>query len=76
MATLNDLKKYLNYEFSTGCYTGEDYKSFQRKYINYLKSIAKENGWEILCDSDIEFDAGEEGNYNAEHSCFYIKEVD
>ena len=48
MATLNDLKKYLNYEFSTGCYTGEDYKTFQRKYINYLKSIAKENGWELV----------------------------
>lgn len=40
------------------------------------RKYAKENGWEILCDSDIEFDAGEEGNYNAEHSCFYIKEVD
>ena len=48
MATLNDLKKYLDYEFSTGCYTGEDYKSFQRKYINYLKSIAKENGWKLV----------------------------
>ena len=48
MATLNDLKKYLNYEFSTGYYTGEDYKTFQRKYINYLKSIAKENGWELV----------------------------
>ena len=48
MATLNDLKKYLNYEFSTGCYTGEDYKTFERKYINYLKSIAKENGWELV----------------------------
>ena len=48
MATLNDLKKYLDYEFSSGCYTGEDYKSFQRKYINYLKSIAKENGWKLV----------------------------
>ncbi len=47
MATLNELKKYLNYEFSTGCYTGEDYKTFQRKYINYLKTLAKENGWEL-----------------------------
>ena len=27
MAKLADLKKYLNYEFSTGSYTGEDYKS-------------------------------------------------
>ena len=48
MATLNDLKKYLNYEFSSGCYTGEDYKTFQRKYINYLKTMAKENGWELV----------------------------
>ena len=48
MATLNDMKKYLNYEFSTGCYTGEDYKSFQRKYINYLKTLCKENGWELV----------------------------
>ena len=48
MATLNELKQYLNYEFSSGCYTGEDYKTFQRKYINYLKSIAKEHGW-TLC---------------------------
>ena len=48
MATLNDLKKYLDYEFSSGCYTGEDYKNFERKYINYLKSIAKENGWELV----------------------------
>lgn len=29
MAKLAELKKYLNYEFSTGCYTGEDYKSFK-----------------------------------------------
>ena len=47
MATLNELKKYLNYEFSSGCYTGEDYKTFQRKYINYLKTLAKDNGWEL-----------------------------
>ena len=39
MATIKDLKKYVNYEFSSGCYTGDDYKSFQTKYINYLKSI-------------------------------------
>ena len=45
MAKLEELKKYLNYEFSTGCYTGEDYKIFERKYINYIKSICKEYGW-------------------------------
>lgn len=48
MAKLKDLEKYLDYEFSTGCYTGEDYKSFQRKYINYLRSLCKENDWELL----------------------------
>ena len=48
MAKLNDLKKYINYEFSSGCYTGEDYKSFQTKYINYLKTMCKENHWELI----------------------------
>ena len=43
MAKINKLKKYLGYEFSTGCYTGDDYKSFQTKYINYLKAICREN---------------------------------
>lgn len=48
MAKLEELKKYLNYEFSTGCYAGEDYKTFQRKYINHIKSICKEYGWEFV----------------------------
>ena len=47
MAKLHELEKYLNYEFSTGCCTGEDYKTFQRKYINYLRALCKENGWEL-----------------------------
>ena len=49
MANLKELYKYVNYDFSTGCYVGEDYKTFEKKYINYLKSIAKEYGWQ-LCD--------------------------
>ena len=48
MATLKDLKKYLNYEFSSGCYTGEDYKSFQTKYINFLKAICRNNRWKLV----------------------------
>ena len=48
MAKLNDLKKYIDYEFSSGCYTGEDYKSFQTKYINYLKAMCKENHWKLV----------------------------
>ena len=35
MANIKDLKKYVGYEFSSGCYTGDDYKSFQTKYINF-----------------------------------------
>lgn len=51
MAKLHELEKYLTHEFSTGCYTGEDYLSFQRKYINYLRALCKENGWELLVSS-------------------------
>ena len=48
MATIQDLKKFIGYEFSSGCYTGEDYKSFQTKYINYLRSICKNNHWRLV----------------------------
>ena len=57
MAKLNNLKKYIDYEFSSGCYTGEDYKSFQTKYINYLKAMCKENHWELV-------------NVSKNHYCF------
>lgn len=48
MATLNELKKYAGYEFSSGPYTGQDYKTFQTKYINYLRVLCRENGWELV----------------------------
>lgn len=48
MAKTNELKKYLGYEFSTGCYTGDDYKSFQTKYINYLKAMCIENHRQLV----------------------------
>lgn len=48
MAKLKDLEKYLNHEFSSGCYTGDDYKSFQTKYINYLKGICANNNWRLV----------------------------
>lgn len=48
MAKLKDLQKYLDYEFSTGVYTGEDYKTFQTKYINYLRSLCKECEWTLV----------------------------
>lgn len=48
MATIQDLKKYKYYEFSSGSYTGEDYKKFQNLYINYLRKMCKEKGWELV----------------------------
>ena len=47
MINLKELEKYLKYEFSTGWTTGEDYKIFEKKYINYLKSIVTKYKWEI-----------------------------
>ena len=66
MAKLQDLEKYLDYEFSTGCYTGEDYKEFERKYISYLKSFCKENGWKFVVanKNHYEFSAFLEVDYN------------
>ena len=48
MATIKDLEKYIDYEFSSGCYTGDDYKSFQTKYINFLRSICKQIHWQLV----------------------------
>lgn len=40
------------------------------------KEYAHEHGWIIYADTDEEFDAGEDGNYAAEHTHFYIEEVE
>lgn len=48
MATLKNLHNYLDHKFSSGCYTGEDYKTFETKYINYLKSICSKNNWRLV----------------------------
>lgn len=65
MATINDLEKYIDYEFSSGCYTGDDYKSFQTKYINFLRSICKQNHWQLV-------------NIGRNHYCFsaFIKSAE
>lgn len=71
MATIKDLEKYIDYEFSSGCYTGDDYKSFQTKYINFLRSMCKQNHWQLVnvgrnhyCFSAF--------IKSAEHKCVYI----
>ena len=65
MANIKDLKKYVGYEFSSGCYTGDDYKSFQTKYINYLKSMCRDNHWRLV-------------NVGRNHYCFsaFIKSAE
>ena len=65
MATIKDLEKYIDFEFSSGCYTGDDYKSFQTKYINYLRSICKQNHWQLV-------------NVGRNHYCFsaFIKSAE
>ena len=65
MATIKDLEKYIDYEFSSGCYTGEDYKSFQTKYINFLRSVCKQNHWQLV-------------NIGRNHYCFsaFIKSAE
>lgn len=65
MATIKDLEKYVNYEFSSGCYTGDDYKSFQTKYINYLRAVCKNNHWRLV-------------NVGKNHYCFsaFIKSAE
>lgn len=65
MATIKDLEKYIDYEFSSGCYTGDDYKSFQTKYINFLRSLCKQNHWQLV-------------NVGRNHYCFsaFIKSAE
>ncbi len=48
MATINKLREYLTHEFSSGYYVGEDYKTFQTTYVNYLKSICYNNCWRLV----------------------------
>ena len=71
MATIKDLQKYIGYEFSSGCYTGDDYKSFQTKYINYLKAMCKNNHWQLVnvCKNHYCFSAFIK---SAENKCVYV----
>ena len=75
MAKLQDLQKYLDYEFSTGCYTGEDYRSFERKYINYLKTLCKENGWELARASKNHYNFTACFSFEGKYAYFSISDV-
>lgn len=57
-------------------HTLDEAKEVFAKAVVDDKKYAEENGWEIFTDTDEEFDAGEEGFYAAEHTHFYIEEVE
>ena len=72
MSNINTLKQYINYEFSTGCYTGNDYKTFQTKYINFLKSICKDNNWSLIKVSKNHYCFSAFIKGGTENKCVYI----
>ena len=65
MANIKDLKNYIDYEFSYGCYTRNDYKSLQTICIKFLKTICKNNHWQLV-------------NIGKNHYCFsaFIKSAE
>ena len=56
-------------------HTLNEAKNIFAKAVVDEKEYAREHNWKIYEDSDVCFDAGEDGYYNAEHVCFYIEEV-
>lgn len=49
MANLQEMKKYLNKGIvDYGCVTSPDYKTFERKFKNYIKKVAQENNGELV----------------------------
>ena len=53
----------------------EEAKEIFAKAVIDEKKYAEENNWKVYEDSDVDFDAGEDGHYAAEHAHFYIEEV-
>lgn len=54
----------------------EEAKEIFAKAVVDEKKYAEDNNWVIFQDIDVEFDAGEEGYYAAEHARFYIQGVE
>lgn len=53
----------------------EEAKKIFKETADEERKLAEENGWEIYEDTDVEFDAGEDGYYCSNHSRLYIQEV-
>ena len=49
METFNTLRPYIHHIFDDwGGVTSDDYRTFEKKYRNYLKKVCKANGWELV----------------------------
>lgn len=57
-------------------HTIEEAKKILAEKSEEDKKYAFDHGWIIYVDTDEEFDAGEDGNYAAEHTHFYIEEAE
>ena len=44
MTTIKELQEYIGHKFGNDF---EDYKNFETKFIDYIHSLCKKNGWEI-----------------------------
>ena len=56
-------------------HTLEEAKEIFAKAAIDERKYALDNNWKIYENTDICFDAGEEGYYASEHACLYIEEV-
>lgn len=54
----------------------EEAKKIFSEEVIKERTIANDNCWEILENSETEFNAGNDGHYNVEHTHLYIVEVD
>ena len=57
-------------------HSNDEAKEIFKQFVEAERNFAKENGFEIITDTDECFDAGEDGWYDDNHTCLYIKEVE
>ena len=57
------------------CHTLEEVQAEFNKRLPEEQACAEDNGWTIYEHSGLEFDAGEEGYYDAEHTRLYVRRV-
>ena len=68
------LRPFVDYTFSSGGITGDDYKSFQRKYKNYLEKILPE-GYSIYSWNKNHYQFSAVIEYNGRYVYMSISDV-